>query len=310
MQKIPQLDPRRDIVFKSIFGKTTEKASFARNSLISAFLGKPVTESTVLNPELIPYDIRDKATRLDILCMLDDGSQVNLEMQMCNTGDSIKERLCYYCSQLFVSQKSRGIWYEDLNPVYVILISNEKLFPQEEKSLSLVQYRFESGELFSDKLNIMTLDLSKLNDTTKFEEELDAIKRWGLYFNSATDDSRKELIKALLEKDEGIRMADKVFYEVTQDDYERAKIFEREKILMDYYSGLAEAKQKGLKKGLEEGLEQGLKKGKAEGLEEGKAEGLAEGAQNEKAKIAQTLKAKGFSAKDIEEITGLKEGSY
>ncbi|GAB1433651.1 hypothetical protein MASR2M29_22770 [Spirochaetota bacterium] len=154
------------------------------------------------------------------------------------------------------------------------------------------------------------MDLSKLNDTTKFEEGLDAVKRWGLYFNSATDDSRKELLKTLLEKDEGIRMADKVFYEVTQDDYERAKIFEREKILMDYYSGLAEAKQKGLKKGLEEGLEQGLKKGKAEGLEEGKAEGLAEGAQNEKAKIAQTLKIKGFSAKDIEEITGLKEGAY
>ena len=38
MQNIPLLDPRRDIVFKTIFSKDMEEASIARNSLISAFL--------------------------------------------------------------------------------------------------------------------------------------------------------------------------------------------------------------------------------------------------------------------------------
>ena len=96
METIPVIDPRRDLVFKTIFGKQTEKANIARNSLISAFLGKTVQQSTVLNPEMSISDVRDKATRLDVLCKLEDGSKVNLEMQMCATADSMEDRLAFY----------------------------------------------------------------------------------------------------------------------------------------------------------------------------------------------------------------------
>ena len=46
-------------------------------------------------------------------------------------------------------------------------------------------------------------------------------------------------------------MAEKLLYEVTQDDYERARIFSREKILNDYYAGLASAENKGFRDGIE-----------------------------------------------------------
>ncbi len=102
MKEIPLLDPRRDVVFKTIFSKDTEEATIARNSLISAFLGRKVKESIVINNELPIDDIRDKASRLDLYCILEDETKVDIEMQMYNTADSIQDRLTFYTSQLYV----------------------------------------------------------------------------------------------------------------------------------------------------------------------------------------------------------------
>ena len=272
---IPLLDPRRDVVFKTIFSKSTKKSSIARNSIISAFIGRKVESSTVLNPELTIEDIRNKATRLDILCILDDGSQVNLEMQMCNTTDSMEDRLCYYCSQLYTGQESKGLPYEKLKPVYVILISNQTIFDKYDKYLSLIQYRFEDGTMFSNKLNIFTLELSKLEEPVTITKEMDPVQRWGLFFTSAIQKERKKILEALIETDEGINMAEKLLYEVTQNDYERAAVFEREKILTDYYAGLASAEQQGIKK--------------------------------RNVEIAAIMKSQGFAIEQISNITGLTE---
>ena len=70
-------------------------------------------------------------------------------------------------------------------------------------------------------------------------------------------------------------MAEKLLYEVTQNDYERAAVFEREKILTDYYAGLASAEQQGIKK---------------RNLE-----------------IAAIMKSQGFAIEQISNITGLTE---
>jgi len=43
-------------------------------------------------------------------------------------------------------------------------------------------------------------------------------------------EEKQQLVKTLLEKDRGIQMANTVLYQVTQDNYDRALIFERNKI--------------------------------------------------------------------------------
>ena len=277
MQSIPLLDPRRAVVFKTIFSKAGKESSIARNSIISAFIGRKVESSTVLNPELTIEDIREKAARLDVLCILDDGIQVNLEMQICNTSDSMEDRLCYYCSQLYIGQELKGLPYENLKPVYVILISNQTIFDKIDKYLSLIQYRFEDGRIFSNKLNIFILELSKLGEPVTITKDTDPVQRWGFFFTSAVLEERKKILEELIETDEGINMAEKLLYEVTQNDYERAAVFEREKILNDYYAGLAYAEQSG--------------------RNEGKLEGRLE--------VAAVMKGQGFSIDQISSATGL-----
>jgi predicted transposase/invertase (TIGR01784 family) len=305
MKEIPVIDPRRDVVFKTIFGKQTEKANIARNSLISAFLGKAVTKSTVLNPEMSISDVRDKATRLDVLCKLEDGSKVNLEMQMCATADSMEDRLAFYCSQLYIQQESQEKDYKDMKPVFVILISNSKINDVIKKYLSLIQLRLEDGTTFSNKLNIFILDLSKVEVPSKIGLDSDPVERWALFFTSAVEQERKKVLDSLIAVDEGIRMANDVLCEVTQDDYERAAIFEREKILRDYYAGLANATNKGKREGFDAGLARGRNEGLEQGLKQGKKL-----LQEEKIKTARSLKARNFSTEDILEITGLSEGEY
>jgi predicted transposase/invertase (TIGR01784 family) len=104
---------------------------------------------------------------------------------------------------------------------------------------------------------------------------MDPVQRWGLFFTSAVEESRKKILDELAETDEGIQMAKELLYEVTQNDYERAKVFEREKILNDYYAGLAYA------------TEQGVEQGKLE--------------------VAQKLKEQNFSIEQICSVTGLSK---
>jgi DNA repair protein RadC len=65
------------------------------------------------------------------------------------------------------------------------------------------------------------------------------------------------------------------------------------------------AKNEGLKEGLEKGKVEGKKEGLQEGIEKGKIEGEQKGVNKEKNTIAKGMKAKGYSIKEIIELTGL-----
>ncbi len=65
--------------------------------------------------------------------------------------------------------------------------------------------------------------------------------------------------------------------------------------------------REGIAKGRIEGLEQGITKGRAEGIEKGILKGRAEGHIEERRKNARSMFSKGFSAHDIQDVTGLSD---
>ena len=81
------------------------------------------------------------------------------------------------------------------------------------------------------------------------------------------------------------------------DEDERRQYFESQKEYWDYTSTLETAARKGEAKGRAEGFTEGEAKGRAEGEAKGRAEALFDNARK--------MKSKGFSVKDIAEITGL-----
>ena len=73
------LPPSDDRVFKLIL--TSPEAKQALMNLISSIIGRTVVDVVLLPNELAPGDTKEKAERFDVNCKIDDGSQVNLEMQ-------------------------------------------------------------------------------------------------------------------------------------------------------------------------------------------------------------------------------------
>ncbi len=75
--------------------------------------------------------------------------------------------------------------------------------------------------------------------------------------------------------------------------------------------GLQTGRQEGLQTGRQEGLQEGLQTGRQEGLQTGlqtgRQEGRAEGHIEERRKNARSMFSKGFSAHDIQDVTGLSD---
>ncbi len=73
------LPPFDDRVFKLIL--TDLEAKTGLINLISGIIGHSVVDVAVHANELPPGDTEEKAERFDVNCKIDDGSQINLEMQ-------------------------------------------------------------------------------------------------------------------------------------------------------------------------------------------------------------------------------------
>ena len=48
------LNLKNDIVFKSFFSKDCAESAYCRRKMLSAVIGRTVTDTTVLNPEILP----------------------------------------------------------------------------------------------------------------------------------------------------------------------------------------------------------------------------------------------------------------
>jgi len=291
-ETIELLDPKSDVVFKAIFSQDNELAHGARNSLISSFIGKKVVESIVVENEPAQTNVHAKKVRLDLHCVLDDKSQIIVEMQSKPTPDDIVARVLYYLSRCFGNQKISGFYYRDLKPVYLIVIMDFTHFDFKQYISKFVFANLETKTVLSELLQIHFLELKKIPKTSKLQAEMDALLQWSYFFkNKGTHTLEKTEI------DKGVLMAETLLSRISQDEIQRIKIMREELAEADYYSGLRAAEEQGLARGRSEGLEQGLEQGKKL-------------LQEEKIKTARSLKARNFSTEDILEITGLSEDEY
>ncbi len=72
-------------------------------------------------------------------------------------------------------------------------------------------------------------------------------------------------------------------------------------------TGRQEGREEGLQTGLQTGRQEGLQTGREEGLQKGLQAGRAEGHIEERRKNARSMFSKGFSAHDIQDVTGLSD---
>lgn len=260
------ISPRNDFVFKSLFGSVGQEALV--KSFLEAILEIKI-ESVKLGLETIltPEEMDEKTGILDVRVKLEDGTDIDLEIQNAETGFII-QRAHFYAGRMYSKQLLTGVEYGELNKVVVIFITNFVIFPQLENYhtkwlMTEQKYREERFE----EMEIHFIEIPKFLESPIDKKR--KIDQWLLFL----DYSKKEVIKEMMEENEELRKAEEKLEEMRKDEHMKYLAWLREKQILDMNSTRAE----------------GIRKGKEEGLREGKAEGLREGTSEEKIETAKRL---------------------
>jgi predicted transposase/invertase (TIGR01784 family) len=255
MAKIPAdadiLEPSDDHIFKTLL--THPDAEAVLKSVISAVLERPVTAVKISNNELPVSDDDEKNERLDVNCVIDGNDQINVEMQASRqvelTDDehkSFKNKYVYYMTDVHSSQKSKGVRYKDFVRTYQVTFCCHTVFPERPGFVNRASMRFEDGDLLSDQVNMVVVELSKLGDAVKRSAaDLTPLEQWSLFFRFAPDPKHRELINNVINQNKEIEMAAALLMEISQDEHERAKFRSRRKAETDRYSDMATSELKG-----------------------------------------------------------------
>ena len=264
------MTPKNDFIFKKLFG------SVGREKLVKDFLEAILDlkiESVELGLEtiLLPEEIDDKTGVLDVRVKLEDGTNVDLEIQNAEQGFIIK-RSHFYASRMYSSQIIAGTKYKDLKKVIVVFITNFIVFPKIEnyhtKWLMTEQINLE--EHF-DELELHFIEMPKFLNT-KFDKKR-KIDQWLLFL----DYSKKELLKEMMEENENIKEADEALEKMKKEKHMQYLAWLREKQVLDTNSH------------------------RDEGIEIGKSQGIA----IEKVETVKRMLKNGRTIETIMEDTGL-----
>lgn len=261
------LPPSDDRVFKLLL--TDPRAKPGLIKLISAIIGRNVVDVTLYPNEPPLGSMDEKAERLDINCKIDDGSQINLEMQASYLQEIITElhknligKSVYYATDLHSSQPSKGLQrYDQLPRTYQITFCTYTIFRNQPEYVNSFSLRHDkTGELLCDAIQIYFVELSKLKDLLdKPVSELTALDKWSLFLQYAPNQEHREKVNEIIESEEVLQMAGNLLMSISQDERERAIFRSRRKFQTDLQSDLATAEDRGKAIGKEIGISIGEK---------------------------------------------------
>jgi len=254
MSKLPAdadiLPPSDDHIFKTLL--THPDAECVLADVISAAIERTVVEVRVRNNELPIADVNEKTERLDVNCTVDGGDQVDVEMQSSRIEEiaeghrSFINKYVYYATDLHSSQQSKGKEYANLVRTYQVTFCAYHVLSSRTDFVNRASLRFPNGELFSDQVNMVIIELSKLNDILdKSVGELTPLEMWSLFFRFAPDPKRRNLINEIIETKKEVDMAAKLLQEISQDERERARARSRRMFETDMTSNLLTAERRG-----------------------------------------------------------------
>lgn len=247
------LPPSDDRVFKLIL--TSPEAKQGLMNLISSIIGRTVVD-VVLHPnELAPGDTEEKAERFDVNCKIDDGSQINLEMQASHMIEdldgqhrNLKGKSVYYLTDLHSSQPAKGLRrYDRLARSYQITFCSYTIFPNTQDYMNSFSLRHDTtGELLSDAISLTFVELSKLSEVVKKPvRDMTDLDKWSVFLQYAPDLEHREIVNKVIESEEVLQVAGDLLMNISKNERERAIYRSRRKFQTDLQSDLATAEDRG-----------------------------------------------------------------
>jgi len=256
------LPPSDDRVFKLLLTKEDTKPILM--DLISSIIKRRVIDVVVCNNELPSEDVKEKAERLDVNCRIEDGTQIDFEMQASRIQEiadgsyqNVKGKSVYYLCDLHSSQPAKGLRrYDKLAQTYQVTFCSYTVFPNKEGYVNSFSLRHdEDNELLTDAIHVVFVELSKLQEVMKKSvEDMTDLEKWAVFFRYANEPNQRETVNKVIESKEVLKMAGNVLMSISQDERERAVFRSRRMYQTDYQSDIATAEDRGRAEGRAEGI--------------------------------------------------------
>ncbi|MDT8425220.1 MAG: Rpn family recombination-promoting nuclease/putative transposase [Methyloprofundus sp.] len=251
------LDVKTDFAFKKVFGSADSKdilLSFL-NAVIDFPHQQKIKDLTIVDPYSIPMLKGMKDTYVDVKAVLDNDTQVIIEMQVLNH-EGLEKRILYNAAKNYSIQLKKGDAYELLNPVIALTITDFLFFPNNEHLIShfklIEKNRFIE---YADDIELIFIELPRFK---KSEQELQTLQDKWLYF--IKNAGSLEYIPHDIDKE--IQKAFDIANEANLGEEELELQHKKKDWIYIQKSSIELATKQGLKQGLEQGLEQGSKQEK------------------------------------------------
>jgi len=240
------ISPKTDYAFKMIFGSNQSQEILI--SFLNAIIyeGKNKIQSlTILNPYNPPQIQTLKDSYLDVRAVLDDNSQVIIEMQVASV-TAFDKRVVYNLAKTYSTQLGSRQPYMNLKPVIAVTITDFEMF---EKNPDVVNYFYFLNEkkfvkYTAAEMQLVFVELPKFN---KSLEELETLVDKWIYFIKETDSL--ELIPESLGEVSAIEKALNIANEINLS-VEELELLEQRAIMAQDESGkILFAEEKGIIKG-------------------------------------------------------------
>ncbi|GED16931.1 Rpn family recombination-promoting nuclease/putative transposase [Aneurinibacillus migulanus] len=280
-----------DFAFKKLFGsRGNERILIAfLNAMLKPSPDKRITGVTILDKEMGREHQEDRNAFLDIHAELDNGSKVNIEIQVTNE-HNLTKRTLYYWSRTYMESFQKGEPFDKLPRTISIAIIDFILFKQEAMNryhLAFDVTEREEGFLWDDTLEIHLIEMPKLVKLWR-ENRIgfgdDEVVEWLLLLEADEDEELRKELEGRAMDNPALQEAMEKWEDLSRDPNAIREYEARHKAMMDRLAAEAESKRK-----------QQIK------YEEGREEGERKRARE----IAQKMIAKGIEEQIIAEVTGL-----
>ena len=293
IERLPLTD---DYIFKRVFA--FEGNESVLKDFLEAILKKDIKEVTIKNPEIIPYEKDEKRGLLDIKAETDDGTILDIEMQMKDRKDT-EERGIQYLGNMITSQLQVGDDYTKLKKSIVIFITNYNFLKRnsyhsvgkmkfdETLEEEYVDMGYKEEEQIASKyieFHYIELPKYKKKEPSKFTK----LDQWMCVFTQ-----RKEEIMLAEKENKEIKKAMNTLDFISEDPKERER---HNSIIMAEYNRLT-SEHNFFEAGVEEGIEKGIEKGKEEERKE-----IAKKLLKIRIPIEQIIETTGLTKQEIEEL--------
>ena len=232
--------PTVDFCFKELMNN--EKV---RRGFIAALLRKDpekIRRTTLLPTELRREYADDKLGILDVRVLLENGAQIDMEMQVAYF-ENWDARAVFYLSKIFSDQLKKGEPYESLQQCIHVSILNFIHFKDDDRCCRRISFcDEETGKKYTDLMQIQILELKKL--TAKAEHE-ETIISWMRFLSGKS----REEFEAMARSDEYMEEAYDALKKLSADDRAKLEYEAREKAIRDYNSQMSSALRRGRKQG-------------------------------------------------------------